>query len=499
MRANRWTRAHCSKHSVTFTIWRCSTRSSPRCRIPRATRKLKNVVLQVTEARRWDVTYGFGFEAQVGTPGCGQYCTQTGTTKAQEGKAGVSPRVLLDVSRINLFGTDDSLTLHTEYGLLETVALLTFQNPHLFGSKKFSGQVSGGYSNVQDISTFQSSKLQGDFRVTHHATKKDTFVYDFQYRRVAVDPNSLAISANLIPLLSEPVRVGGPGITWLRDTRDPSQLDAIKGYYLSVDEFLASGIFGSQITFNRTDITNSTYYQFGKGRSKYVFARNTRFGFIETRGANPNAPAPGSSANPTAANFSPCAQTATQDLLNTNASCNAVPLPERLYAGGAIPRTAASPLMGQARATCRPAFRWAGRASSSTPLSCACRRRPCPLWATPSASSSSTTWGNVFQHVGDVFPSIKNFHQPNEATCENVTGVTIGTCNFNYFSHAIGIGLRYKTPVGPIRVDIPYNLNPPKYPVFPTLNPDGTYVNGQQPYVGQGNHFGFFFSIGQSF
>ena len=31
----------------------------------------KNVLLQVTEARRWDVTYGFGFEAQTGTPATG--------------------------------------------------------------------------------------------------------------------------------------------------------------------------------------------------------------------------------------------------------------------------------------------------------------------------------------------------------------------------------------------------------------------------------------------
>ena len=29
----------------------------------------KNVLVQVTEAKRWDVTYGFGFEAQTGTPG----------------------------------------------------------------------------------------------------------------------------------------------------------------------------------------------------------------------------------------------------------------------------------------------------------------------------------------------------------------------------------------------------------------------------------------------
>ena len=31
----------------------------------------KNVLLQLTEARRWDVTYGFGFEAETGTPKTG--------------------------------------------------------------------------------------------------------------------------------------------------------------------------------------------------------------------------------------------------------------------------------------------------------------------------------------------------------------------------------------------------------------------------------------------
>jgi outer membrane translocation and assembly module TamA len=46
--------------------------------------------------------------------------------------------------------------------------------------------------------------------------------------------------------------------------------------------------------------------------------------------------------------------------------------------------------------------------------------------------------------------------------------------------------------VGPIRFDFSYNLNPPIYPVIQDYN-------GKPPYVGQGNHFNFFFSIGQSF
>jgi outer membrane protein assembly factor BamA len=75
----------------------------------------------------------------------------------------------------------------------------------------------------------------------------------------------------------------------------------------------------------------------------------------------------------------------------------------------------------------------------------------------------------------------------------------VGTCNFNYYSHAIGLGARYATPVGPIRLDFSYNLNPPIYPVFDDYNQANPYVAGHPPYVGQANHFNFFFSIGQSF
>src|ERR1035438_9322456 len=114
-------------------------------------------------------------------------------------------------------GSDNSLTLHTTYGLLEEVATLTFQNPHFYDKDKLSMAISGGYSNVQNISTFQASTLQGDFRVTQKFRRTDTFIYNFEFRRVAVNPATLQVSANLIPQLSQPVRVGGPGITWFHD------------------------------------------------------------------------------------------------------------------------------------------------------------------------------------------------------------------------------------------------------------------------------------------
>jgi len=440
----------------------------------------KNVLLQLTEARRWDVTYGFGFEAETGTPQEGVINPASAillglsptATFSQQGKTGVSPRISLDVSRINLRGTDESLTLHTTYGLLEEVATLTFQNPHFLGRPQLANSISGGYTNVQNISTFQASTLQFDYRLTQKVKRTDTFIYNFEYRRVAVNPATLQVSANLIPQLSQPVRVGGPGITWFHDNRGPSPLNATKGSYTSVQEFFASSKFGSQASFNRTDLTNSTYYAFGK--HKYVLARNTRLGFETTFGPNPNV---GSSS---------CAGV----LLETNASCNAVPLPERLYAGGATSHRGFA-INGAGPRDLQTGFPVGGNAVfvNTTEL-----RLPAPTLPFVGDNVSFVVFhdmGNVFAHVSDMFPSFTHFHQPDQQTCANVSSA-FGTCNFNYFSHAVGLGARYKTPVGPIRVDFSYNLDPPSYPVIYDFN-------GAAPYEGQAGHFNFFFSIGQAF
>jgi len=446
----------------------------------------KNILVQLTEAKRWDVTYGFGFEAQTGTPGTVPG-TSRGQTAAQNGQAGVSPRVSLDVSRINLKGTTQSLTLHTTYGLLERVATLTYSVPQFFSNPRLTASISGGYSNVQNITTFEASTLQADFRISQKIKRADNVIYDFQYRRISVNANSLEITPNLIPQLSEPVTVGGPQITFFHDTRDPTPLDAQRGQYFSVQQFISDAAFGAQTNFSRTDFSHSSYYTFGK-RSKYTIARNTRIGFEFPFGAL-------SSSAQSSLGISNCEGA----LSATNATCNPIPLPERLYAGGgnslrgfgingAGPRdlTTGYPVGGS------------GVVTNSLEL-----RLPPPVLPLVGDNVSFVLFhdmGNVFRYPGDMFKSIKNFRQPNQSSCYNVSvpaGVTdtstlTGTCSFNNYSHAVGLGARYKTPVGPIRVDFSWNLNPPRYPVFDdyTTNP---------PYVGKAGHFNFFFGIGQSF
>jgi len=60
-------------------------------------------------------------------------------------------------------------------------------------------------------------------------------------------------------------------------------------------------------------------------------------------------------------------------------------------------------------------------------------------------------------------------------------------CNFNYDSQAVGAGIRYKTPVGPVRFDLGYAINPTRYPVQELNTTEAL------------RRINVFFSIGQTF
>ena len=88
-----------------------------------------------------------------------------------------------------------------------------------------------------------------------------------------------------------------------------------------------------------------------------------------------------------------------------------------------------------------------------------------------------------------MWKSLGRFNQRGQQSCRDLSAAA--TCDFSYMSQAVGTGVRYKTPIGPVRVDLGYNLNPP---VFPVKQP----ASGA-PYADQGRRFNFFFSIGQTF
>jgi len=445
----------------------------------------KTVLIQATEARRWVFTYGLGFEAQTGQPqnNCAGIIS-SGEKCNPEGKTGVSPRVLGDLTRNNLFGREQSASIRGTYGLLEQNINLVFQNPRFHGNREFGLTFTGGYANSQDVTTYVASKLDVGARVTEHFTgsswgpsKANTIIYEFDLRRVKVAAGSLQVFPQEIPLLSAAVRVAGPGLTWIRDTRD-SPMDSHRGTYTSFQEFLSDEQFGAQAEFNRVDVSNSSYYGFDKGR--FVLARNTRYG---------------------------------QERAFGDGGQQLIPLPERLYAGGPVSLrgfsiNAAGPRDPQ---TGYP-IGGAGALINSTEL-----RLPPPTLPWLGNTLSFVLFedmGNIFRDASQAWISALRVRQPDRDACkvlepippppakpappqgpDTSTGVH-GLCSFDYFSHAPGLGLRYHTPVGPIRLDFSYNLNPPIFPIiynYSLSQPDS------QERVGEASHFNFIFSLGQTF
>jgi outer membrane protein assembly complex protein YaeT len=443
----------------------------------------KTVLLQAVEARRWSLTYGFGFEAQTGTPenNC-KGASAAGVPCDPNGKTGISPRVIANLTRNNLFGREQSASLQGTYGLIEQKINLLFQNPHFYGNRNFGLTFSGGYANSQDVTTYVASKLEAGVHWTEHfntpgsrISKANTLDYEFSFRRVKVAASSLQVGIGEIAPLSTATRVAGPGTTWIRDTRD-SPLDAHRGTYTSFQEFLSGSRLGAQAEFNRIDVSNSSFYSFDKGR--FVLARNTRYG---------------------------------QERAFGSADAELIPLPERLYAGGATSlRSFSINAAGPRDPETGYPIGGAGALVNNTEM-----RLPPPNLPWLGDAVSIVLFhdmGNVFTNASDAWISAVRLHQPDRDSCKTTaktndpttytpSGPTTstgqqGTCSFNYFSHAPGLGLRYHTPVGPIRVDFSYNLNPPIYPVninYSLSTPDSA------PHVGQAPHFNFFFSLGQSF
>jgi outer membrane protein insertion porin family len=399
----------------------------------------KKVNFQLSEARRYTFNYGLGLEVQTGQP--------SGNTNPQGG-TGVSARVSFDVTRINFRGRDHTITLKTRYGNLEKLALIGYGAPRLFDSQKLTLDFTAFYQQTNDVSTFTSKRLEGSASIKQNLNRATTLLYRLIYRRVSAD--NLVIDPNLVPLFSQPVRVGMPDFSYIRDTRD-NPIESLKGTNSTFDLGVASGIFGSQTNFTRVAVQNSSYYQFHKRR--WVFARSTRIGVEE-----------------------PFAKTAF------------VPLPELFFAGGSTSHRGFGINQAGPRSL-TSGFPLGGEALFLNSLELRSPALPFPFVGNNLSAVLFHDMGNVFATAADMANSLLKSSQPNRSLCLNPAAAT---CNFNYVSHAVGAGARYRTPIGPVSFDVGYNLNPP---AFPISAPPAPATPSSQVL----KHFNFFFNIGQTF
>ncbi len=442
----------------------------------------KNVLVQVQEARRYTFTYGLGLEFETGLPA---------GTSSPAGATGVSPRVEFDITRLNVGGRDQTLTFQSHVGRLQQRGLVSYEIPKLFSNDRFKLFYTAFYDNSLDVSTFTSQRLEGkiDLRqqigkqLANHST---SITYRFDYRRVKASSLVSDFSPAEFSLLSLPARVGGPGFTFIRDKRD-NPLESTKGQYFTLDAFGASSYFGSQADYGRALAQDSTYYAFGHANHKFVFARSTTIGLEQVYSGTSVLP-PGACQIVSLVNSCP-------------SGISVIPLPEVFFAGGGNSQRGFG--LNQAG----PRDPDSGFPVGGTALFINSEELRFPSVSLPYLGEGFGfaifhDMGNVFTAEHDMVKGLLRWHQPNPSECLPFSPATTPYDNcvtsfdnsgYDYTSHAVGLGLRYKTPIGPLRFDFGYNLNPTAYITGYTSTATTPFVPARL------GHFNFFFSIGQPF
>jgi len=109
--------------------------------------------------------------------------------------------------------------------------------------------------------------------------------------------------------------------------------------------------------------------------------------------------------------------------------------------------------------------------------------------------------GNVFSRLSRV--TLRPYSPKPVFNPANPTQCLFNCTNeLNYFAHTVGFGFRYGTPVGPIRIDLGYQINRPSF-VAPICPNGVNSVNCEQGQLGfkatRLPGFQIFFNLGSTF
>ena len=387
----------------------------------------EDVVVKVHERKRNSIVYGFGFQvlnrggaipsgtvAVPGLPVVGLPPTFKTSQKTFWGPDGT-----FEYTRRNMRGRAETLNFSGFAGRLDQRGALTYTNPFLFntlwrGSAILSGEHNAENPIFTDRLGSVGYQIQRALGKTAQA-KKTTHLslqYNFQLTRV-----SNLLIPELVPPNQLNVHLSTFSATWVRDTRD-NVLDAHKGIYLNYQVGVSPYWLGSNFSFGQF-LGQSAFYK-NLHHTGIIWANSLRIGLEQ--------PFNGSE----------------------------VPLSSKFFAGGGS-TLRGFPLDGAGPQEIIPAC-----GVPTDPATCVKITVPqggnellilntelrFPLNAIHDGLGIVT-----FYDGGNVFPTI-GFHDFTEL-----------------YSNSVGLGLRYATPVGPIRIDVGRNLNP-----VPGLNPTQYFI-----------------------
>ena len=399
----------------------------------------KTLLVGLEESRRWILGYGGGFEIQ-----------KLGSNDPS-GQYKASPRLSLSLSRLDVGGRGQTFSMGGRLSSIDTGANMGYVIPRVFNRDDLSLHLNGLIDRSRDVLTFVADRKEGSISIEKRFSTSTLLVGQYDFRRVAALGIGDKISGVNAYVLGRPQPVAMLGGSFAQDRRD-DPTDATRGTYTVVNAGITSQYLGSQANFLRFTGQNSSYHQIN---SHLVFARKTQIGIIAPYGRSYQVDIPAGNGQP--------AQTI---------STNTIPLLERFFMGGSESMRGFSINQAGPRDLIT-GFPIGGNALffNSFELRTFFAQRRMGLV--------------FFEDAGNVYSSVR-FMRLFKFTQSSPQ-------DFNYTAQAIGAGIRYKTPVGPIRFDVGYNLNPPRYNVVPTINGVPTTE------VRRLTNLQFFLSIGQSF
>jgi outer membrane protein insertion porin family len=418
----------------------------------------KYVLYNFDEANRYTLSVGIGAQvARFGQPSSQSLGSPGGST-------GFSPQVSVNVNRLNFLGRGHTVTFRAGYSTIDKVASLSYLQPRFRNYEGRNLTYTLLYDNELDVRTFASRREEASVQMSQTFSKSLSGIFRFSYRRVSV--SNVIIPVLLIPDLVQPVRVGILTANFVQDRRD-NPANPHRGIYNTATFGIAGKFFGSQRSFGRVLVRNATYHRI---TNNLILARQTQFGVI----------------SPFAA---PAGLSQTQS----------VPLPERFFGGGAdslraFPYNQAGPRdTGSALVPGGPVSQATGFPLGGNALLFNNIELRFPLLG-------DNVQGVFFHDMGNVYGTLSDI---------SFRAKQRDLQDFNYMVHAAGFGVRYKTPVGPVRADLAYSINPPSYMGFNgtpaqllRCNPNDpasltqSFCQSSRQNV---SHFQFFFSIGQTF
>ena len=373
------------------------------------TQTTEDVLVKVHEAKRNTMTYGFGFEVvnrggsvpsgTVALPGLPPVGLPSNFTTSETTYYG--PRGSIQYTRNNYRGKGESLSFTGFAGRLDQRAAAYYINPN-FRWSKWGSTASMLVEKDEENPVYSSQIESASYQFQRFLDKKKADVFFLRYSFSQTDLTRILIP-ELVPTQDQHVRLSTIAANITHDTRD-NPLDAHKGTLQTVEIDFNASKLGSSVNFAKLTAQEAYYRTISHN---IVWANSIRIGL----------------AQPFANSY--------------------VPLSQAFFTGG-------------------------GNTLRGFPLEGAGPQRPVQVCSTGSSTDCSyiqvPSGGNellilntearipmpikqglglaVFYDGGNVFP-------------------TVGFHDFtSLYSNNVGLGLRYATPVGPVRIDLGHNLNP---------------------------------------